>query len=83
MSLERELQAALEEKERAFKSEQPWCPMKHGHRIRSPHSRYPHFLDYGDAQRYREQIETVRSDFVDLRSMMPAPAISNTDNGVK
>lgn len=67
----------------AARTEQHWCPIKHAHRIRSPHSRYPHFFDYGDAQRYREQIETVRSDFVDLRSVMPAPPTSSTDTRVK
>ncbi|HEU0121515.1 MAG TPA: hypothetical protein VFQ91_13375 [Bryobacteraceae bacterium] len=67
----------------AARTEQHWCPIKHAHRLRSPHSRYPHFLDYGDARRYREQIETVRNDFVDLRSVQPAPPNSNADSGGK
>lgn len=53
----------------AARTEQHWCPIKHARRLRAPHSRYPHFFDYGDAQQYRRQIETVRSDFVDLRSL--------------
>lgn len=53
----------------AARTEQHWCPIKHATRLRSPHSRYSHFLDYGDAQEYRRQIETVRSDFVDVRSL--------------
>jgi hypothetical protein len=57
----------------AARTEQHWCPIKHARRLRAPHSRYPHFLDYGDAQRYRDQIETVRSDFVDIRDVRPAP----------
>jgi hypothetical protein len=67
----------------AARTEQHWCPIKHARRLRSPHSRYPHFFDYGDAQRYREQIEIVRSDFVDLRSVMPAQPKSNADTSVK
>jgi hypothetical protein len=50
----------------AARTEQHWCPIKHARRLRAPHSRYTHFFDYGDADQYRRQIETVRNDFVDL-----------------
>jgi hypothetical protein len=53
----------------AARTEQHWCPIKHAARLRSPHSRYSHFFDYGDAQRYSREVETVRNDFVDLRSI--------------
>jgi len=56
----------------AARTEQHWCPIKHSRRLRAPHSRYPHFFDYGDAQQYSAQIETVRNDFVDLRSLSSA-----------
>jgi hypothetical protein len=58
----------------AARTEQHWCPIKHASRVRSPHSRYPHFLDYGDARGYRNQVETIRNDFVDLRSLTSAPS---------
>jgi hypothetical protein len=51
----------------AGRTEQHWCPIKHAHRIRSPHSRYSRFLPYGDASAYRERIDQVRDDFKDLR----------------
>lgn len=51
------------------RTEQHWCPIKHASRLRSPHSRYSHFFEYGDAQQYCKQIETVRHDFVDVRSL--------------
>ncbi len=51
----------------AGRTEQHWCPVKHARRIRAPHSRYSHFLPYGDAGAYREKIEDVRQDFRDLR----------------
>jgi hypothetical protein len=57
----------------AARTEQHWCPIKHARRLRSPHSRYPHFIDYGDAQQYRRQIDTTRSDFVDVRSLTARP----------
>jgi hypothetical protein len=53
----------------AGRTEQHWCPIKHAARLRAPHSRYSHFFDYGDAQRYSRDVETVRNDFVDLRSI--------------
>jgi hypothetical protein len=53
----------------AGRTEQHWCPIKHAARLRSPHSRYSHFFDYGDARQYSQQVETVRNDFVDLRSI--------------
>jgi hypothetical protein len=53
----------------AARTEQHWCPIKHARRLRAPHSRYTHFFDYGNAEQYSSQIETVRSDFVDLRHL--------------
>jgi len=53
----------------AARTEQHWCPIKHAQRLRAPHSRYSHFFDYGDAQQYSRNIETVRNDFVDVRCL--------------
>ncbi len=55
----------------AARTEQHWCPIKHAHRLRAPHSRYSHFFDYGDSQQYSQKVETVRNDFVDVRSLIP------------
>ncbi len=62
----------------AARTEQHWCPIKHSHRLRAPHSRYSHFFDYGDARQYRRQIETTRNDFVDLRSLTSTRPGKNT-----
>src|SRR5260370_33692425 len=51
----------------AGRTEQHWCPIKHTRRVRHPHDRYSHFLSYGDASAYREQIENVRCDFTDIK----------------
>lgn len=51
----------------AARTEQYWCPVKHARRLRTMHSRYGKFMDYGDADAYREKIEEVRRDFDDLR----------------
>jgi hypothetical protein len=53
----------------AARTEQHWCPIKHARRLRAPHSRYSQFFDYGNAELYQRQIEKVRNDFVDLRTL--------------
>ncbi|MHB1082908.1 MAG: hypothetical protein ACYC67_26165 [Prosthecobacter sp.] len=50
----------------AARTEQYWCPIKHALRMKSMHSRYRHFFEYGDAEHYRQQIETVRRSFEDI-----------------
>lgn len=43
----------------ATRTEQYWCPIKHA-RPAQPHDRYPEFLDYGDAEGYRERLDEQR-----------------------
>ncbi|HEX3799487.1 MAG TPA: hypothetical protein VH413_12375 [Verrucomicrobiae bacterium] len=50
----------------AGRTEQYWCPIKHALRVKSTHSRYSHFFEYGDAEQYRKRLESVRRDFDDL-----------------
>ena len=51
----------------AGRTEQHWCPIKHARRLQATHDRYANFLPYGDAQAYRQNIDTVRDDFKDLK----------------
>jgi hypothetical protein len=44
----------------AARTEQHWCPIKHASNMRGMHSKYQHFLDYGDALAYRENLTKVR-----------------------
>jgi hypothetical protein len=53
----------------AARTEQYWCPIKHALRMKSMHSRYQYFFDYGDAEHYRQQIETVRRSFEDIEKV--------------
>ena len=55
----------------AARTEQYWCPIKHALRMKSMHSRYRFFFDYGDAEHYRQQIETVRRSFEDIKDEDP------------
>jgi hypothetical protein len=52
----------------AGRTEQHWCPIKHARRIQNTHDRYSHFLPYGDAAAYRDQLDKVRDDFNDLKA---------------
>jgi hypothetical protein len=47
-------------REVAARTEQYWCPIKHSRVIPMPHSRYPVFVEYGDAQGYREGLPELR-----------------------
>ncbi|HJU83017.1 MAG TPA: hypothetical protein VJ600_02290 [Holophagaceae bacterium] len=51
----------------AARTEQHWCPIKHARRPAILHDRYRHFLEFGDAESYRRNLEQVRRDFADLR----------------
>jgi hypothetical protein len=58
------------------RTEQHWCPIKHARRLRELHSRYGHFVEYGNAGQYRDKIDAVRNDFVDLRTLtQPDPSV--------
>lgn len=56
----------------AARTEQYWCPIKHATCAKCAHSRYRHFIDYGDAEGYRTQFETARRDYGDL-AVSPPP----------
>lgn len=50
----------------AARTEQHWCPIRHSANVEKAHSRYHHFLDYGDARSYHQSVEQVRRDFADI-----------------
>lgn len=53
-------------REVAARTEQHWCPIKHARKVKDLHNRYKYFLDYGDADNYREHVEKVRREFSDV-----------------
>ncbi len=63
-------------REIAARTEQYWCPIKHARKVKGIHSRYKKFLNFGDAEGYREKIEEVRRDFSDIKPAEPRPAKS-------
>lgn len=52
-------------KEIVARTEQYWCPIKHAQRLLQAHSRYSRFVDFGDAESYRRELEKLRGDFND------------------
>jgi hypothetical protein len=49
-------------REIAGRTEQYWCPIRHGKRVRAPHSQYHVFVDFGDAEGYRKRLPLLRAD---------------------
>lgn len=45
------------------RTEQFWCPIKHASNAFNAHDRYRDFFDYGDVERYRAELETLRKQF--------------------
>lgn len=54
-------------REIAARTEQYWCPVRHARPVKSVHSRYRKFFEYGDGEAYRDGLAEVREDFDDLR----------------
>jgi hypothetical protein len=55
-------------REIAGRTEQYWCPIKHARRTIGAHAYYREFVDYGDAEAYRERL----ADMEKLRVQMQA-----------
>ncbi len=53
----------------AARTEQYWCPIKHARKTSTLHSRYQHFLEYGDAESYLQNKEQARRKFYDLKQV--------------
>lgn len=49
-------------KEIVARTEQYWCPIKHAQRILDAHSHYSKFVEYGDAESFRQKLEEIRRD---------------------
>lgn len=66
----------------AARTEQYWCPIKHARCVKCAHSRYKKFVDFGDAENYRHNLEDIRRSFQDLAPKVgsePAPAPGPAD----
>lgn len=53
-------------KEIVGRTEQYWCPIKHARRLMQSHPYYDGFVDYGDAETYREELDRLRAELAKL-----------------
>lgn len=53
-------------REVAARTEQYWCPVRHARPLKSVHSRYKTFFEYGDAKGYRQRLNEVRKQYEDV-----------------
>ncbi len=60
-------------REIASLTEQFWCPIKHARRVAATHTRYARFVDYGDAEQYHEELETLRKQLQKGNRETPTP----------
>jgi hypothetical protein len=49
------------------RTEQYWCPIKHARKIMAAHPYYTGFVDFGNAQSYKEELENLRSELAKLK----------------
>jgi hypothetical protein len=49
------------------RTEQYWCPIKHARKIMAAHPYYTGFVDFGDAQCYKDQLENLRTELAKLK----------------
>jgi len=55
-------------KEVAARTEQYWCPIKHARRMLQAHPYYGTFVDYGDAEGYRRELQALRAKLAALNT---------------
>ena len=53
-------------KEIVTRTEQYWCPIKHSKRTLTQHYREEGFVDFGDADTYKDRLDSLRKDWSDL-----------------
>lgn len=49
------------------RTEQYWCPIKHARKIMAAHPYYAGFVDFGDAQSYKDELEKLRSELAKIK----------------
>jgi hypothetical protein len=48
------------------RTEQYWCPIKHARKIMAAHPYYTGFVDFGDAEAYKRELEELRTELAKL-----------------
>lgn len=53
------------------RTEQYWCPIKHARRVLHAHPYYDGFVDFGDAEGYRRELQALRAELARLDAAEP------------
>ncbi len=65
------------------RTEQYWCPIKHARRVLHAHPYYDGFVDYGDAEIYREELKRLRAELAALDQEKQVEKTENSENDTK
>jgi hypothetical protein len=49
------------------RTEQYWCPIKHARKIMAAHPYYTGFVDFGNAQSYKDELDNLRTELTKLK----------------
>ena len=49
------------------RTEQYWCPIKHARKVMAAHPYYTGFVDFGDAQSYKDELENLRTELAKIK----------------
>lgn len=70
-------------KEIVGRTEQYWCPIKHARRVMQAHPYYDGFVDYGDAETYRDELDRLRAELAKLDEDEKENETKDEDNDQK
>lgn len=70
-------------KEIVGRTEQYWCPIKHARRVMQAHPYYDGFVDYGDAEAYRDELDRLRAELAKLDEDEKENETKDEDNDQK
>ena len=70
-------------KEIVGRTEQYWCPIKHARRVMQAHPYYDGFVDYGDAETYRDELDRLRAELAKLDEDDKEKETKDEDNDQK
>lgn len=48
------------------RTEQYWCPIKHARKVMAAHPYYTGFVDFGDAESYKQELERLRTQLIEI-----------------
>lgn len=63
------------------RTEQYFCPIKHARKVLGTHSRYEHFLEYGEAEDFHGKLESFRAELAREAASAGKPQSNGSQDG--